>query len=72
MGGQVILWKLELICIVTMHLADLMDGLRETPGREALKLRSEVSLTPFYHSKILLSFLKAFYSSLGMLLLKWI
>ncbi|RVW48816.1 hypothetical protein CK203_009729 [Vitis vinifera] len=42
-GPVVLLWKFYFINAVIIHFVDLMDGLRETPGREALKLRSEVA-----------------------------
>lgn len=35
--------------------ADLMDGLRQIPGREAIKLRAEVSLTFFFSPSVLAS-----------------
>lgn len=36
---------LLIMCVFFLMFIDLMDGLREIPGREALKLRAEACLS---------------------------
>lgn len=70
-GPVVLLWKFYFINAVIIHFVDLMDGLRETPGREALKLRSEVSLILFYPREFFV-LSQSFLQFSIMLLLNWI
>ncbi|KAF2314578.1 hypothetical protein GH714_027750 [Hevea brasiliensis] len=42
-AGSQIQWHAKSVYKVETQVADLMDGLREIPGREALKLRAEVA-----------------------------